>query len=310
MKGALMKTAVSVILSLWACTFAQADFTYTQTMKTTGGMFAAMAGKMGARTTRISLKGQKMKTDDGNSVIIIDLAGKTITTINNGQKSYTVRDVSDLKESAGDLNVTARFKETGQKKSVNGFNASEAILTMDMDVPPAGKAQVEVDMWVSADVPGGQQLRAFYSENGAKFPWQALAGSAGTPAVASAMTELQKKMATMNGVPVQQILRIKAPGAMPGTATPGAPPAFPSAAQISQMQEQARKQLEAMAAQDGPAAAIARQQLARMGPPPQAGGESAAGSNWLLEMTIDSSDFSAAGIPDSAFEIPAGYQKN
>ena len=30
----------------------------------------------------------------------------------------------------------------------------------------------------------------------------------------------------------------------------------------------------------------------------------------LLEMTIDSSDFSTASIPDSVFAVPAGYQKN
>jgi hypothetical protein len=67
--------------------------------------------------------------------------------------------------------------------------------------------------------------------------------------------------------------------------------------------EKARKQMETLAAQGGPAAAMARQQLARMGPPP------AAGNNWLLEMTIDFSDFSAAPIAESAFDIPAGYQK-
>ncbi|MDQ1472491.1 MAG: hypothetical protein QOJ99_3971 [Bryobacterales bacterium] len=309
-----MKTAVTVILSLCACTPAEADFTYTQTMKMTGGMLAGMAGKSAPRATKVSLKGQKLKTDDGANVIVIDLDAQTITTINNAQKTFTVRDVNDLKGSTSDLNATADFKETGQKKVVNGFSASEAVLTMDMDAPPIGKAQVEVDMWLSSEIPGAQELRDFYSKNAAKFPWQALGGGAGSPAIASAMAELQKKMATMHGGPVQQIIRIKAPGAMPGFAETGAPPAGPSAAQMIQIQagmEKARKQLEFMAAQGGPAAAIARQQLARMGPPPQTGGNAgSAGSNWLLEMTIDSSEFLAAGIPDSAFEVPAGYQKH
>jgi hypothetical protein len=309
-----MKTAVTVILSLLSCTLAEADFSYTQTMKITGGMLAGMAGKAGARANKISIKGQKLRTDDGNAVILVDFEAQTITSINTGQKTYSVRDFSDMKGSASDLNATAEFKETGQKKLVNGFNASEAILTMDVDTPPIGKTQVEVDMWLSAEVPGAQELRAFYSKNAAEFPWQALGGDAGSPAMASAMTEVQKKIATANGGPVQQIIRIKAPGAMPGSVAPTAPTVGPSAAQITQMQaslEKARKQLETMAAQGGPAAAIARQQLARMGPPPtQTGGDTAsAGSNWLLEMTIDSSGFSTDGILDSAFEIPAGYVK-
>lgn len=64
---------------------------------------------------------------------------------------------------------------------------------------------------------------------------------------------------------------------------------------------QARAQLEAMIKQGGPQAATAQQALARIG------GLSSGGS--LFEMTIESSDFSTSGIPDSAFAIPAGFQK-
>lgn len=131
--------------------------------------------------------------------------------------------------------------------------------------------------------------------------------------MASALTEVQKKVASLHASPVQQIVRIKAPGAMPGAAASAAPAAGPSAAQMSQMQagmEKARKQLEMLAAQGGPASAIAKQQLERMGPPPLAAGSAAPDSSgWLLEMTMDSSDFSTAAIPDSAFTLPAEYRK-
>jgi hypothetical protein len=65
---------------------------------------------------------------------------------------------------------------------------------------------------------------------------------------------------------------------------------------------QARAQMEAMIKQGGPQAAAAQQALARMG-------GAAPGGGALFEITMESSGFSASGIPDSVFAIPAGFQK-
>jgi hypothetical protein len=127
----------------------------------------------------------------------------------------------------------------------------------------------------------------------------------GNQGLQSAMAELQKKIASLDGVPVEEIVRVKPAG---GAQMPAMPQM--TAAQSAQM-DQARARLEAMAAQGGPAAAAAQQALARMGGamggrgqggPPSAGGA-------LIEMTMDSTDFSTAAIPDSVFAIPADYQK-
>jgi hypothetical protein len=306
-----MKKVLAAAAVLCACTLAHADFTYTQTIRMTGGMLAGMAGRNGPRTNKISIKGQKMKTDDGNIATIIDLDAQTITTINNAQKTFAVKSFADLAAAGNSLNAKADVKETGQKKSVNGFNASETVMTMELEGPQGGKSQIEIDMWLSTEVPGADELRSFYAKNVDKFPWQSLGGG-GNPGMASALAEVQKKIATLHASPVQQIVRIKAPGAMPGGAVPSASAAGPSTAQLSQMQagmEKARTQLEALAAQGGPASAIAKQQLERMGPPPQAAGAAPDTGGWLLEMTIDSSGFSAAAVPDSAFMLPAEYRK-
>jgi hypothetical protein len=64
-----------------------------------------------------------------------------------------------------------------------------------------------------------------------------------------------------------------------------------------------------MVAQGGPQAAYAKQALDRI---PAAGGGPAAasgGSGAMIEITMDSSDFSTASVPDSVFALPAGYQK-
>jgi hypothetical protein len=123
------------------------------------------------------------------------------------------------------------------------------------------------------------------------------------------MIDIQKKLASMNGVPVQQIVRM----------TPSVGAAMPAMPQMSGAQSdqmaQARARLEAMVAQGGPAAAYAKQALERMpggapGGSGTGGSGAAASSSALIEVTMDSSGFSAASLPDSAFAIPAGYSKS
>ena len=64
----------------------------------------------------------------------------------------------------------------------------------------------------------------------------------------------------------------------------------------------AQAQLEAMRKQGGAQAQAAEQALARMGMTGRGGGS-------LFEITMESTGFSTAPVPDSVFAIPAGYQK-
>lgn len=300
---------VLVLAALAIALPAQADFSYKVTRKN-GGQMGAMAG--GPTTSTYYYKGQKLKIDNGTTATILDFEARTITTVNTAAKTVTVRPFADA-AAAGANNVQAQIdvKETGQRKSVNGFNASEAILTMEVDAMPGrgpanmqmGKMQMEMDMWLSGEVPGADQLYAFHQKNAANFPYSAMSGG-GNPAMASAMADAMRKIAAMHGIPVQQIVRVKSAGGA-GAAAPQMPQM--TGAQQAQM-EQARARLEAMAAQGGPAAAAAQQALSRMGGVPGAtpGGAS---SGALIEITMDSSDFSGAAIPDSVFAIPADYQK-
>jgi hypothetical protein len=74
-------------------------------------------------------------------------------------------------------------------------------------------------------------------------------------------------------------------------------------AQMAQGMEQARARLEAMKKAGGPQAQAAEQALARMG------GMGGAGGGSMFEITMESSGFSTAPVPDSVFAIPAGYTK-
>ena len=296
-----MKTALALTATLFAATFtAHADFSYTTTQKATGGQMAAMAS--GSNTSsKFYLKGQKMKTESGETATILDFDAQTITMVNNRQKTVTVRRFGDIAPGANGVNAKIDVKETGQKKVINGYNASELVITMQMETPAEaqmGKMQMETDMWLSSDPPGVKELRAFYQKNLGRFPWTAMSAG-GNPSMQAAMAEMQRKIAEMNGVNVMQVMKMKAPGG-------GAAPAMPQ--MTPEQMDQMKAAVARLQAQGGPGAAQAQQALARM-QAMQGGGAAGAGSGSLMEMTMESTDFSTNSIPDSVFAVPAGYQK-
>ena len=279
-----MKTATILAIMLCATATAYADFSYTVAQKTQGSPAAA-----GPSSTRVLYKGQKMMMDRGAEATVVDFDAQTITTLNKTQKTWSVRKFSELGQGLKQVDTDAKIidakmdvKETGQTKMINGFNASEMVMTMEADSPQMSQAgmkmQMEIDIWRSLDVPGAQEMKAFYRRNGPNFPW--------APELQKAMADMQRKMADAGGVTLLQTVRTKSAGAGGG-------------AQADKMQK-ARAQMEALIQQGGPAADAARKALASM---PAAGGGS------LFEVTTESSDFSTATIPDSAFAIPAGFQK-
>jgi hypothetical protein len=306
----MFRRAVALTISTLAVSLtALADFSYSSVQKTTGGSMAAMAGGAADRTSQYSFKGRKMMYRSVDNATILDFGAQTITTINNAQKTYTVKKFSDLTGTAVNADVSVDVKDTGQKKMVNGFNATEMILTMNIDMDagrggPPMKMQMEMDMWISADVPGAGEMRAFYKQNASGFPWAAMAGG-GNPGMQRAMAQIQRKLAELDGVVVEQVIRTKAAGGAQAPQTPQM-----NAGQQDQMQA-AMARLQEMAKQGGPAGAAAQQALGRMGG--MSGASPAAGpggSGSLIEMTIDSTGFSTAGVPDSLFAVPDGYKQN
>jgi hypothetical protein len=282
-----MKTASILIIMLCATATAYADFSYNMAQKTQGSPAAAA----GPNLTRFVYKGQKMMTDRSAAATIVDFDAQTITNINKTQKTYSVMKFSEVGQGLKQTDIDAKIevKETGQTKMINGFSASEMVMTMEVDNPQMSQAgmkmQMEIDIWRSSDVPGAREVKAFYQRNGPNFPWAAI-GSSGAQGMQKAMADMQRKMADAGGVTLLTTVRTKSAG---------------GGAQADKMQK-ARAQLEALIQQGGPAADAARQALARM-PAATAGGGA------LFEMTMESSDFSTSSIPDSTFAIPAGFQK-
>jgi hypothetical protein len=292
-----MKSVHVVTMALACSLAAHADFSYTQSQKATGGMGRGMVPD---RVNKHYQKGQKMKMESGTTATIMDFDAQTLTTINNADKTYTVMKFSDLAQTLKDTGADVQIdvKDTGQRKSINGLNCNQVIMTMSVEgiqgMPPGMKMQMEMEIWLSGDVPGAAEVHAFYQKNADKLVYAM--GGAGNAQMQKPMAAMMRKLASVGGVPVLQIVRMKSAGAAAPTM---------SDAQSQQMQ-QAMAQMEAMKKQGGPQAAAMEQAMARMG---AARGAMGGGGGSLFEMTMESSGFSTSSVPDSVFEIPAGYTK-
>jgi len=296
-----MKPSVFVLLALAAPLAARADFSYTTTARSTGGMMAGVAAAGGAnRGTRHLLKGDKMKLDHGDFATIIDFGAQTLTRLDHARKTFTVSSLADPAAKAGQTGaeIQADVEDTGQRKTINGYDARLFILTMDVDSPqmrrPGAdtKMRMTIETWASGEVPGAQEMRSFYQRNAARTPWEALqGGGAGSqPGMTRAMADLQRKMASVNGVPVLQVVKMGASGN------------DPRMAQAQDAMAQARAKLEEMRKKGGEQAKAAEALGGMFGGP-------AAGAGSLMEMTIESGNFSTNSIPAAEFEVPPGYQK-
>ncbi len=299
-----MKTFTLLALAALSAASALADLSYTTTEKTTGGTLAVFASAADNRTTKYFLKGQKMKVDKGDNTLILDFDAQTITTINHTAKTVSVKGLDDGSAAGTGPDVKIDVKETGQKKTINGFSASEIVITVEMDQPGRGggsfmKTQMEMDLWISPDPPGAGELRSFYMANASRFPYAAIFGGD------AKWAEMQKKLAAMNGVQVEMVARTKsAVGAASAGGAAGVPPM--SDAQMAQF-AQVRAQMEQMAKNGVPVAVMVQQQRMAGGAPAAANSNTPSGV--LLESTSDSTGFSTSSIPDSVFRIPADYKR-
>lgn len=269
------------VLSGMAC----ADASYEQTSQITGGTLTDTLKSVSflSKTTRDMLAptnsltmvhGNQKVVTNKNSTEIIDLDKETITHIDTEKKTYTVMTFAQMRQAAAammkkmqqasptqapaaqqpnsDLKTSfeVSVKNTGLSKSVNGLNAQEQLVELQMHITdPHGsgtEAQntltyaVTTDAWIAPDPPEvkeiqefdarmakqmmeGADLSAFMKPGGANTGLAQMFG--GKPGTAEAMAQMQKEMAKIKGTRVMEVTRMggDAPaGSQTAAATPGA----------------------------------------------------------------------------------------
>ncbi|MCW5965009.1 MAG: hypothetical protein KIT83_13295 [Bryobacterales bacterium] len=310
-----------------------ADFSYKTETKVTGG---AMAGAM-RMATRMSktarsamegstyIKGNRMADQMGDTVTVMDLDAETVTMIDHAKKQYSVvtfaeyqqflekmaENLKGKKKDDVDIRYSVKITDGEKKQVVGGHAASLTVFSLTVETSDkkgnSGAMDMVNDLWVSKDLAGAAEMKAFGDKLSAK-----LAGGAGQrmgamaamiqqQGGADAMKEFEANAAKLDGVPVLTVIRMGPAGSnasmmaqsgrMPEDKPEGKDDEKPSVGNV----------LRGMGGLGGLGRGRQQQEPRQEGP--------AASSGMLMEMAMRSYDFSTAPIADSQFQAPSGYKQ-
>lgn len=321
-----------------------ADFSYEQTSKITGGMLASMMKVAGALSRQarepihstIAVKGDRMWHGSETHGQIIDLEKQTITTIDFQKKTWSVMTFAEMAQllddmskkmkenQKGEVHFKVSASATGQTRQIAGAEAKEMLLKMEMEGTnqqsgQSGGMVIITNMWLAPKASGYDEVRDFYRRMAEKLNWSPGANmmGMGRPDVAKGMAEVYKEAAKLDGMPVLQETKMMAQGQ---------PASQPEGQTQTQPQPQTQPQAEPQPpAQPAPSVSSAigsalsgrfgrlgrkkKDQPAQTASTSTSDQASASTPGTLLEMTTEMSNFSAAPVDASRFEVPAGFKK-
>jgi len=338
-------TVVALLAALAAPAANAQDVQYSTVTKVDlgGGMNAILrvAGASEVKETAY-IKGKKLRSDGDKQSTIFDLDNSRYIFINHAEKTYTSVPLADMAmvatsavrgmkvdaskdqlkgtatDSAGnkaDFTVDVKVDPTKQRRNINGNDAEQVLVTMEtnVQVTPQGQTQSEeagtlvilMDTWNANTGPASDAVRAWEQAASKEIAAAAFARrgtnlgaiSAANPGMAEAMKKAQEEAQKVDGIAVLSTMHlvIVAPGkqfdrdlALTGSKGGAAP------------QEQKRGGLRGMI---GKAIESRGQQQQEQKPAE----EKTQGT--LAKVTTEIRDVKTTSVPDSMFEIPAGYRE-
>jgi len=342
----MWKRIQTAALALAAVGLLQADFSYQEHTKITGGSIAGamkFVGKMGGGLdnldSQVYVQGDKMARVDERSSMIIDLAAETITNVDLKNQRYSVvtfeqmmqaieqaqakaqAEMDKARKKNPDANVEITYsvdiQDPNRSQNIAGYNAKEMILLITANVRDADKNQsgamnIATNMWLAKDIDGYREVQDFHKRMAAKLDWnpnsQMLSGMQQGFQMGDAMAKLQEHAASMEGLPVKQVMR------MGGTAEGLQQVSSSDQQEVAEANEQSsmKEGLKGLGgALGGGLGGFGRKKKKDKDPEPARndGAMKASQAGVLIEMTTESSNFSSAAVPADKFVVPAGFQQ-
>jgi hypothetical protein len=192
-----------------------------------------------------------------------------------------------------------------------------AIDSTDRKTGQNGSLAMTNDMWIAPEVAGYQEVREFHKKFAEKLGTVFSdsvnpAFLASQPGAGKAMSDMTKEMSKLNGIPIQQVMRM-------GTTIDGTPLPAASEAPLPQSDgpEKPSAGQVASAAMTGAIPGLGgfggfgRKKKSAEPSAPNPTVKSAEGQKWvvLMESSTQLSEFSQAGVDASKFDLPAGYKQ-
>jgi hypothetical protein len=365
-----MRCTAVVVLALCGAPLVFGDASYQETTEITGGslvqlmkvasVFSSRARQaQEATTSNVMVHQNRMVRASPLFTEIIDLDAQTITHIDTQKKRYYVTTFEQLREamqgaaekmkegkqqqqeqqqtkSGGDsanVSFSAKVRDTGATKQVDGRDAKEAVLTLSMDATSTtdanqkGSLAITSDMWLVPDAPGYDEIKSFNTRMAKTLAMDTEMSSMtallnSQPGAGQAMTDMKKEMAKMTSIPVLQVMRM---GMTANGAELPPPSADTAQAQSSPKADSDNSSESSKIASSlggmlggGGFGSLRRHKSKPVSQESETPANSNANANAqnggeaqsavLLETSLHRSNFSAGPVDAANFEVPAGYK--
>lgn len=240
MKRVRLGTALAVSALLLSTAAVSADVKMQQkTQVKFEGMLGRMMNLFGGKAAKdgivqtVSVQGDRKATISGDSGEIVDLAEEKVYQLNLKDKSYTVKTFAEIRremeeaaekaekearKSQGqgknerEMEVDFDVKESGQRKTINGFDCREVVTTITVhekgkSIEQAGGIVMTASSWLAPNVPGAKELADFdlrYAKKltGAANAQLMMQAFAMYPGMKEAMEKFQSEQVTFDGTPI------------------------------------------------------------------------------------------------------------
>lgn len=187
------------------------------------GMFGGRAAREGLTTT-VVVKGDRKSTTTGNNQQIVDLNEEKIYDVDLKNKSYTVTTFAELRqqmeearrkaaeeqkkqsakanEPATEMELDFSLKDTGQRKTVNGFDAHEVVMLITMrekgkTLEQGGGLVLTNEIWLAPNVAGTSEVVEFDKRYAEKLALMSMLDAQQMAALAAMYPSIQQAMAKM-----------------------------------------------------------------------------------------------------------------
>ena len=236
-----------VLFTLFLTTFVFADARVTQkTQVQFGGALGGVVNVFGGKaaregvTTEVSVKKNRRSSRSGDAGEIVDIDEEKIYTIDYARKTYKVTTFAELRKqfedamkqaseeakpskekrdpNAKEYEVEFDVKPTGQRQTINGFDAKQTLVTVTIHekgkkLSEAGGSVMTADLWLAPRIASMREAEDFerryvqklWGESGMDMRSMA-ALVAMAPQFTKAMKKLQEKQGALEGSAVKTIL--------------------------------------------------------------------------------------------------------
>ncbi len=250
--GVSVAFATALLVSLWTGVLRADVKTEEKTQVKFEGMLGRMIGLFGGKAARegvaatVAVKGDRKLTSDGTSGQIIDLGEEKVYDLDFKDKTYKVTTFAELRrrleeasrraeESARreepeskpsgkeepQVEVDFSLKETGQRKTINGYDCREVLMTITVrekgkTLEQAGGIVLSSSSWLAPEIKAVKEIAEFDRRYAEKLSASTFGGSAEQMAAAMAMypmmkqaiAKLQAENVNLEGTPIQTVMTI------------------------------------------------------------------------------------------------------